>query len=70
MFVICSLAATITSRRYYLDCAIRLNNVDKIVRVVAFVSNNILAAISDYQRFCLSYIVSLTGCQMEFKRIT
>ena len=82
MFVVCSLVDTITSRRYHRSRAIRLNNVDKIVRssdrigsaieipVVSFVSNYIRGVISEYQRFSLNYVVSLTGCQMHSKRIT
>jgi hypothetical protein len=69
MFVVCSLVHTITSRRYHRSRAIRLNNVDKIVRVVPFVSNYIRAVISDYQRFSLNYVVSLTGRQKESERI-
>ena len=70
MFVVCSLIHTIISRRYHRSRAIRLNNVDKIVRVVPFVSNYIRAVIPDYQCFSLNDVVSLTGCQMHSKRIT
>lgn len=70
MFVVCSLIHTITARRYHRNCAIRLNNADKIVGVVPFVSNYIRAVISDYQRFSFNDVVSLTGCQMHSKRIT
>ena len=61
MFVICSLSATITSRRYHRHRSIRLNNVNKTVRIVSLVCNNILTVISNYQRFGFSYVVSLTG---------
>ena len=68
MFVVSSLVGTIAARRYHCSRSIRFNNLNKIVRVVAFVSNNILAVISDYQRFCLNYVVSLTGRQKESER--
>ena len=59
--MVCSLGATITSKRYHCNCTIRFNNVDKIVRVIPLVSNYMLAIISNYQRFGFSYVMSLTG---------
>ena len=70
MSVVCSWSTTITSRRYYRRSSVRLNNRDKIVRIVPLVCNYILTVISNYQGFGFSYVVSLTGCQMESKRIT
>ncbi len=65
MFVVISLIHTMTFWRYHRNRSIRLDNGDKSVRIVPLVSNHIFTVISDYQPFRLSYVMSLTGGQMN-----